>query len=51
MEDIREICKDCGEEFVISTGEQGWLEEHGFAPFKRCKQCRNKRKNQNRDRE
>lgn len=52
MENIKVVCKDCGEEFEISTGEQEWLQEHDYALFKRCKQCRNKKKkSQNKDRE
>lgn len=35
------ICKDCGEEFNFSAGEQLFFEEKGFnrAPV-RCKSCR-----------
>lgn len=45
MEDIKIICKDCGEEFVFSVREQEFYKQQGFEnnPV-RCKACRNKRK-------
>lgn len=43
---MNETCKDCGKQFTITQGELDWLTEKGFAPFKRCKACRNKRKEQ-----
>lgn len=44
-EDIKIICKDCGEEFLFTVGEQNFYEEKGFQnkPV-RCKACRDKRK-------
>ena len=44
-EDIKIICKDCGEEFLFSVGEQNFYEEKGFQnkPV-RCKACRDKKK-------
>ncbi len=38
-------CKDCGQEFVFTAGEQAFYAEKGFAnkPV-RCKECREKRK-------
>lgn len=43
--DIKLTCKDCGEEFLFTVGEQDFYEEKGFTnqPV-RCKDCRNKRK-------
>ncbi len=40
------VCKDCGEEFVFTAGEQEFYAERGFKnePL-RCKACRDKRKN------
>lgn len=39
------ICKDCGEEFIFTFGEQEFYREHGFdKPPVRCKNCRNLRK-------
>ena len=45
MEDIKIICKDCGEEFVFSVREQEFYKQQGFEnnPV-RCKACRDKRK-------
>ncbi|MGI6175957.1 MAG: zinc-ribbon domain containing protein [Christensenellales bacterium] len=39
------ICKDCGSEFVFTTGEQEFYAEKGFQnePV-RCKECRDSRK-------
>ena len=39
------ICKDCGQEFIFTVGEQEFYEEKDFAnePV-RCKECRDKRK-------
>lgn len=38
------ICKDCGNEFTLTVGEQKFYEEKGFAEPVRCKECRNRRK-------
>lgn len=38
------ICKDCGNEFTLTVGEQNFYEEKGFAEPVRCKECRNRRK-------
>lgn len=38
-------CKDCGEEFVFSAGEQEFYAEKGFQNEpQRCKKCRDARK-------
>lgn len=37
-------CQDCGEEFNFSENDQKFYEEKGFQPPKRCKFCRNARK-------
>ncbi len=44
-EDKTLVCKDCGEEFVFTAGEQEFYAEKGFQnePI-RCKECRTKRK-------
>ena len=49
MEDKNIICKDCGKEFVFTTGEQEFFKEKGFTndPV-RCPDCRKIRKNQKR---
>lgn len=39
------VCKDCGEEFVFTVGEQEFYAERGFTNEpKRCRNCRNARK-------
>lgn len=40
------VCKDCGQEFTFTVGEQNFYEEKGFTnePV-RCKACRDKKKN------
>ena len=39
------ICKDCGQEFTFTEGEQRFYEEKGFdREPQRCKNCRDKRK-------
>lgn len=39
------ICKDCGQEFIFTEGEQAFYKEKGFEnePV-RCKVCRDKKK-------
>ncbi len=45
-EDRTLICKDCGQEFVFTAGEQEFFAEKGFSNDpQRCKDCRIKRKN------
>lgn len=42
------ICKECGEEFVFTAGEQQFYAEKGFQNEpQRCKKCRDARKNAN----
>lgn len=44
-EDITLTCKDCGEEFVFTAGEQKFYAEKGFVNQpKCCKACRDKKK-------
>ncbi|MFZ3171704.1 MAG: zinc-ribbon domain containing protein [Carboxydocellales bacterium] len=39
------VCKDCGNEFVFTEGEQQFYAEKGFENEpQRCKDCRNARK-------
>lgn len=45
MEDQEIKCQDCGENFVFTVNEQKFYEEKGFLPPKRCKKCRDARKN------
>ena len=45
-EDKTLVCKDCGQEFVFTAGEQEFYAEKGFQNEpQRCKECRNARKN------
>ena len=45
-EDKTLVCKDCGEEFIFTAGEQEFFAEKGFQNEpQRCKACRDKRKN------
>lgn len=43
-EEIKRTCVDCGNEFMISPGEQGFLETRGLNLPKRCRSCREKKK-------
>ncbi len=38
------LCKDCGALFITSVEEEVWLVGNGLAPYKRCPDCRKKRK-------
>ena len=41
-------CKDCGADFVFTAGEQEFYAQNGFTNEpKRCKACRDNRKNAN----
>ena len=45
-EDKTLVCKDCGNEFVFTAGEQEFYAERGFQNEpQRCKECRQARKN------
>lgn len=42
-------CKDCGQEFIFTAGEQQFYDEKGFENIPgRCPSCRSARKNQSR---
>ena len=43
-EDKNIQCKDCGQEFVFTAGEQEFYAERNFSEPSRCKDCRNARK-------
>lgn len=48
-EDKTLTCKDCGEEFIFTAGEQEFYAEKGFVNEpQRCKNCRTNRKNASR---
>ena len=45
-EDKTLVCKECGSEFVFTSGEQEFYAERGFQNEpQRCKACRDARKN------
>ena len=45
-EDKTLVCKECGNEFVFTAGEQEFYAEKGFTNEpQRCKACRQARKN------
>lgn len=39
-------CRDCGQEFVFTAGEQAFYQERGFSEPQRCSGCRQARKAQ-----
>lgn len=43
--DIEIVCVNCRNTFVFSVGEQKFYEEHKFPNPKRCKTCRQIKKN------
>ncbi len=46
FEDKTLVCKECGNEFVFTAGEQEFYAERGFQNEpQRCKGCRDNRKN------
>jgi len=48
FEDKTLVCQDCGKEFVFTAGEQEFYQEKGFENEpKRCKECRQNRRNRN----
>lgn len=46
MADQQLTCRDCGGAFAFTDGEQAFYQERGLAAPQRCKDCRNKRKNE-----
>ncbi len=43
-------CKDCGQSFTFTAGEQEFFQSRGFSEPIRCKTCRDVRKSQKNDR-
>ena len=39
-------CRDCGQEFTFTAGEQAFYQERGFSEPQRCQSCRAARKAQ-----
>lgn len=46
MNDIKIKCQDCEKDFIFTEKDQIFYNEKGFYPPKRCKTCRNIRKNE-----
>lgn len=42
-------CQDCGQEFIFNESEQEFYKNLGFPEPKRCKFCREKRKNRRKE--
>ena len=40
FQDKELTCKECGQKFTWSAGEQEYFREQGFDPPKRCKACK-----------
>lgn len=46
MTDRSLTCRDCGQEFVFTAGEQDFYVQRGFSEPQRCPTCRQARKTQ-----
>ncbi|MGH2559396.1 MAG: CxxC-x17-CxxC domain-containing protein [Thermomicrobiales bacterium] len=46
MSDRTLTCRDCGQEFTFTAGEQAFYQERGFSEPQRCQTCRAARKQQ-----
>ncbi len=46
MSDRTLTCRDCGQEFVFTAGEQDFYTQRGFSDPQRCPECRAQRKAQ-----
>jgi CxxC-x17-CxxC domain-containing protein len=46
MSDRSLTCRDCGQEFVFTAGEQEFYQQRGFSEPQRCTDCRQARKTQ-----
>jgi CxxC-x17-CxxC domain-containing protein len=46
MSDKTLTCRDCGQQFVFTAGEQAFYQERGFSEPQRCPNCRAARKAQ-----
>ena len=44
MSDHIIVCRDCGQEFVFTAGEQAFFQERGYSDPQRCPSCRAARK-------
>ena len=46
MSDRTITCRDCGQEFTFTAGEQAFYQERGYSEPQRCPDCRAQRKAQ-----
>lgn len=46
MSDKTITCRDCGQPFTFTAGEQAFYQERGFSEPQRCTECRAARKTQ-----
>ncbi|HEU5431017.1 MAG TPA: zinc-ribbon domain containing protein [Thermomicrobiales bacterium] len=46
MSDKTIVCRDCGQGFTFTAGEQAFYQERGFSEPQRCAACRAERKAQ-----
>ena len=46
MSEQRITCADCGRDFAFTAEEQAFFREKGYNPPKRCKECRQAKKEQ-----
>ena len=46
MSDRTLTCRDCGQQFTFTAGEQAFYQERGFSEPQRCPTCRQARKAQ-----
>ncbi len=49
MSDRTLTCRDCGQAFTFTAGEQAFYQERGFSEPQRCQSCRAQRKAQRAD--
>lgn len=42
---IQLTCSDCGQEFTFTSADQAFFQERGYSTPKRCKSCRQAKKN------
>ena len=49
MSDQTLTCRDCGQSFTFTAGEQAFYQERGFSEPQRCQSCRAARKAQRSD--
>ncbi len=50
MSDRQIACRDCGNNFTFTAGEQDFFNQKGFSDPVRCPDCRKKRKAEKDDR-